>query len=259
MSDIRIKKSTYKTKKIPNYSYMQICGDLCGGTCCNHGMVSNARFKKITDKLCTEYRMSDERKRKKSLIKIPVIKWFIRTDSLEIIAINELANTCIDTISKEKDKNRLAQLQKDLDNLNQKLIELTNDSEIFTPVTNHALKETTKEILTSNNVNICMYKDHKKTNLCSVHNGIKDEETGCVISRPSPCSLFGSDKYPCPWHSPEKYGEIFTKMKELLEKTGHKGLSKEAINKYISEQYNLNKTFEEKIWQPYLKTFETEV
>ena len=99
-----IKKAAYhKSKKVNGYTYMQICGDLCGGTCCNHGVISNATFKKVTDRLNTEYKMLKNSAKRKSLIKTPVLKWFVRSDSIEVTTLNELANTCIDTILKEHD------------------------------------------------------------------------------------------------------------------------------------------------------------
>lgn len=254
MKVLSISQNNYQQNfKANTYTAKEICADLCQGTCCNHGTVMNANLKKITDKLCASYESIADSLKSTILIKAPIVKWLVNSPLPEVQSLNKLANTYIDAISKEKDSKRIELLKFELDKINQKLLELTGESEPFVAVTNKELRDANFLEVQSNATNICMYKDHGKTNLCTIYNGIKDEN-GNIQSRPSPCFKFGSDELPCPWHHPEKYIELYRQTKVLLEKNGYFGLPQEIIQRYIAEQYNLNKIFNEKIWQPYLQS-----
>ena len=243
----------YYSPKFQGYTSKEICAELCKGACCNHGTAMNANLKKITDKLCASYTSISDSLKSIILIKAPIVKWLVNSPFPEVQSLNKLANTYIDAISKEKDPKKLDLLKIELDKINQKLLELTGESESFVAVTNKELKDANFWEVQSNATNICMYKDHGKTNLCTIYDGVKDEN-GNVQSRPSPCFKFGSDELPCPWHNPEKYVELYHKTKAMLARNGYIGLPQETIQRYIAGQYNLNEVFNEKIWQPYLQS-----
>jgi len=238
--------------KANTYSAKEICADLCKGACCDHGTVMNANLKRITDKICSSYMTIADELKSTILIKAPIVKWLVNSPLPEVQSLNKLANTYIDAISREKDPKKIELLKIELDKINQKLLELTGESEPFVAVTNKELRDANFLEVQSNATNVCMYKDGN-TNLCTIYNGIKDE-SGNIESRPSPCFKFGSDELPCPWHHPEKYVELYHRTKAMLERNGYIGLPQETIQRYIAGQYNLNEIFNEKIWQPYLQS-----
>ena len=243
----------YLSPSFQGYTPKQICADLCKGACCNHGTVMNANLKIIVDKLCASCKTLPDDARSVVLIKTPVVKWIVSSNSCDVQKTNELVNTYIDAISKESNPEKIKLLQNKLDKLNKKLLEITGENEVFLPITNAELTGATKEAVVANGFNVCMFKDHGKTNLCTIYNGVKDE-TGKTIGRPSPCLDVGSDKQPCPWHNPEKYGELLHKTRTMLAKCGYNNLPTEVLQKYVAQQYNLNEVFLEKIWKPYLKS-----
>lgn len=237
------------------YTPTQICADLCKGACCNHGTVMDANIKIIADKLCASYKTLPDNLKSVVLIKTPVVKWAVSSSSPEVHTLNNLANTYIDAISRETDPEKIRLLTAELDKLNKKLAEITQDNEIFLPVTNPKLKDESDSALVSNGFNVCLFKDHDKTNLCTIYEGVKDE-TGRTVNRPSPCLKVGSDETPCPWHHPEKYGELYEQTRAMLAQHGYANLPQEVIQRYIAQQYNLNEVFAEKIWKPYLQTLD---
>ena len=243
----------YYRTNFEGYTPKQICADLCKGACCDHGTTMNANLKIIADKICASYKTMGDNLKSAVLIKAPIVKWIVNSRNPEVQTLNKLANTYIDAISKEKDTVKIAQLQESLDEINKKLKSLTGDSEDFVAVTNPELKDGSASEVVSNGRNICMFKDHDKTNLCTIYSGVKDEN-GVTIERPSPCIKVGSEELPCPWHNPEKYEELYYRTKYALEQKGYIGIPQQVIIRYIAEQYNLNEVFNREIWQPYLKT-----
>lgn len=244
----------YQRTSFKGYTPKEICADLCHGACCDHGTAMSANLKIITDKICASYRTIADNLKSSLLITTPVVKWVVNSKNPEVQTLNELANTYIDAISRETDAAKISQLEKLLTEINKKLKSLTEDFESFVAVTNPELKDKSfLDVQVSKAKNVCMYKDDKKTNLCKIYNGIKDEK-GIVEGRPSPCLKVGSSEAPCPWLNPEKYPELCYRTKALLENNGYTGISMETVQRYIAEQYNLNEVFIEKIWQPFLKT-----
>ena len=237
----------YPSTSFKGYTAQQICAELCKGACCNHGTPMNATLKKIVDKLCAQYHRIPDDLKSAVLIKAPVVKWVVNTSHPDVIMINKLANTYIDAIARETNPQKIEQLTAELDKLNKRLVEINADIDAYAPVTNPEFAEYNHSTLPANAWNVCMFKDHGKTNLCTIYNGIKTEE-GVVVDRPKTCYVFGSDLLPCPWHQPDKYVELYKKFREFLPP----GMTQREIQQYIAEQFNLNKTFEEKIWKPYL-------
>ena len=255
MKVLPVSQNNYYQPKFRAYTPKEICADLCKGACCNHGTAMGANLKKIADKLCASYRTIADELKSTILIKAPIVKWMVNSPYPEVNSLNELANTYIDAISRETNPEKVKALQQELDKINEKLADWTYGSEPFVAVTNPEIQDQSFFEVAANETNICMFKDHEKTNLCTIYDGVKDE-TGKITQRPSPCFKFGSDELPCPWHHPEKYVELYHKTKAMLQKNGYFGLPMERIQQYIAGQYNLNETFNEKIWQPYLKTLE---
>ena len=251
MKVLQISQNYYSPKF--GYQPEEICAVLCNGSCCDHGTVMNANLKRITDKICSSYQTIADDLKSNVLIKAPIVKWLVNSPIPQVQSLNKLANIYIDAIAREKDTNKIEQLKIELDKINKKLFERTGNSEEFVAITNPELKDATFGEVQSNSTNICMYKDHGKTNLCTIYEGIKDENNK-IESRPSPCLKFGGDELPCPWHHPEKYVELYHKIKDMLARNGYVGVPKEVIQNYIAEQYNLNEVFNEKIWQPYLQS-----
>lgn len=243
----------YPKTNFKGYTPQEICADLCHGACCNHGTVMNSKLKIFADKLCASYKLAANELKSTLLIKSPIVKWVVRSDNPQVQTLNNLANTYIDAISRETDVVKIRQLEEQLNEINKKMKSLIGESEPFLAITNPELKNMSFEEVASNKENICMFKDHEKTNLCSIYHGIKDEN-GIVTGRPSPCLKVGSDEAPCPWHHPEKYEELCLRTKAILECNGFMGIPMEVVQKYIAEQYNLNEVFIEKIWKPYIET-----
>jgi len=238
------------------YTAQQICADLCKGACCNHGTAMNSTLKKITDKICAHYRTIPDNMKSAVLIKTPIVKWIVNSKNPDVISLNNLANTYIDAISKETDINIINKLEAKLSELNTKLSEILGVDETFCAVTNpELLNASNDDIVTADN-NICMYKDHDKTNLCSIYNGVKDEN-GDIIERPNACFSVGSSEMPCPWHNPEKYAEICSKTAALFASKGYGLLPPQIIQQYVARQFNLNEVFVEKIWKPYINKLDT--
>ena len=242
----------YQKTTFKSYTHKEICADLCEGACCNHGTAMSANLKMITDKICALYKTMEDSFKSTMLLKTPVVKWVVNSQNPDVQTLNELANTYIDAISKETDFVKITKLQELLNEINAKIKALTGDSEPFVAITNPELTDKSFFEVAANANNVCMFKDHGKTNLCSIYNGIQDEN-GTTVDRPSPCIKVGSE-LPCPWLHPEKYTELYHRTKAMLENHGYTGIPMQVIQRYIAEQYNLNEVFDEIIWQPYLKT-----
>ena len=243
----------YQRTNFKAYTAKKICADFCHGSCCNHGTAMGANLKIIADKICASYWKMSNELRSTLLIKTPIVKWVVNSKNPEIQTLNKLANTYIDAISKETDPVKIEQLEKTLTDINDTIKLIMGETESFLAVTNPALKDKTYEEVAANATNICMFKDHGKTNLCTIYDGIKDEN-GVTVNRPNPCLIIGSKTTPCPWHNPEKYPELCRQTKAMLELNGFEGLPMEIVQKYIAVQYNLNEVFMEKIWKPFIET-----
>lgn len=257
--------STLQNNNIPNfktsfkaYTPQQICAELCKGACCDHGTMMNGVLKKFTDRLCSQYKTMPDNLKSAVLIKTPIVKWAVSSQNPDVISINNLANAYIDAISRETDKTVIQQLEAILELLNEKLCELLGDNETFCAVTNKDLANSSNDDIVTAGTNICMYKDHGKTNLCTIYHGIENSD-GSKIERPSVCIKVGSDELPCPWHHPEKYAEICSKIGEALAYNGYGILPEKVIAQYVAQQYNLNETFIEKIWTPYIKSLDKSI
>ena len=242
----------YQKTSFQGYTPTEICADLCKGACCNHGTSMSANLKIIADKFCASYHTMPENLKSAMLVKAPIIKWVVNSQNPTVQTLNKLANAHIDALSRETHPETIKELEQALSVLNKKLAELTNGSESFVAITNPELKNSSFMDVASNATNICMFKDHNQTNLCTIYNGVKSE-SGEIVGRPSPCLKFGGDELPCPWHKPEKYEDLYHNTKAMLEYNGYTGLPPKVIQQYIAEQYNLNRVFYEKIWLPYLE------
>lgn len=254
MQVLSIQNNEYFTyqKSFKGYAAQQICAELCQGACCNHGTPMNSVLKKITDRLCVQYKNIPDNLKSTVLIKTPIVKWVVDSQNPDIISLNNLANIYIDAISRESNVEIIKKLEAELDALNDKLHELIGDKEEFCAVTNPEIKDLSDYEIISSDINICMYKDHGKTNLCTIYDGIKDDE-GNTVKRPYACFAIGSDVMPCPWHHPEKYAELCQKTREKLASMGYGMLPAQVIQQYVARQYNLNEVFIEKIWEPFIK------
>ena len=131
----------------PKYTPKQICSELCGGACCNTGTKMSGTIKKIADKLCAQYKSLPDNLKSIALIKAPIVKWVVNSNNIEVKHVTNLANTYIDAIKRETDPEKISQLTEELNKLNKKLIEITNNNECFLPVTNPEMKNASFEEL----------------------------------------------------------------------------------------------------------------
>ncbi len=233
------------------YTPSEICADLCKGACCNHGAPMSATLKRIADKFNASYYQLPDSLKPKAIIKSPIIKWVVDSNDIEVNRVNDLANVIIDAISREKDPRNISALEESLEALNKKLESMLVDNEKFLLITNPDLSKNPKAAMFSNVINPCAFKDGAKTNKCSIYGGIKVDENK-IVDRPEPCHIFGSDEFPCPWHRPEKLDEIVEKTRQKLALMGYKKVPKSALDNYVKEQFNLNETWFEKIYKPFL-------
>ena len=235
------------------YSPEQICSELCKGACCNHNTPFGPTLKRIADKICASYHTLPYNLKTAVLIKAPIVEWAVDSNNVEVQTINKLANTYIDAISRETNPEKIAELTKSLDKLNAKLEELLGDKESFLAITNPIFKDHPEQAIATDLPNICMFKDHGKTNKCTIYHGITLED-GKVVPRPQPCITVGSEELPCPWLNPEKTSETFSKMRAHLARVGYRNIPDEVMQSYVAKQYNLNQTWYEKIYKPYLES-----
>ena len=140
MMNVSLISQNYYSPKFKGYTSKEICADLCKGACCDHGTVMNANLKRITDKICSSYMTIANELKSTILIKAPIVKWLVNSPLPEVQSLNKLANTYIDAISREKDAKKVEMLKIELDKINQKLLELTGDSEPYVAVTNENLR-----------------------------------------------------------------------------------------------------------------------
>lgn len=233
------------------YTPAEICADLCKGACCDHGTPMSMTLKKIADKFNAAYYELPDNLKSNALIKAPILKWVIDSNDIEINRVNDLANLYIDSISREKNPEKIKELTNSLEMLNQKLESMLQNNEKFLQITNPSLRENPKAALFSYAINPCAFKDHGKTNKCSIYEGIKTSDGG-FVDRPLPCRVVGSEELPCPWLNPEKLDDVVEKTKQNLARSGYRNIPDYAINNYIKEQFNLNETWMEKIYKPFL-------
>lgn len=245
--------NTYNQNKtsFKGYTPEQICSELCKGACCDHSTPFGPTLKRIADKICASYHTIPDNLKTAVLIKAPVVEWAVQSESIEVQTLNNLANTYIDAISRETNPEKVAELTKSLDKLNAKLETLLGNNEAFLAITNPIFKNHPEEAVATDIPNICMFKDHGKTNKCTIYHGVP-KENGEIVPRPYPCIEVGSENLPCPWLNPEKIGETFSRMRAHLARVGYRNIPDEVMQSYVAKQYNLNQTWYEKIYKPYL-------
>jgi hypothetical protein len=236
-----------------DYTAKQICTELCGGACCNHGTPMSANLKIIADKICASYQKASNDLKSNMLIKAPIVKWLVNSSNPEAKTLNNLANQYIDAISRETNPKKNEELQKCLDELNAKLKQIIGEKEEFLAITNPLFKNNSEAVVTSGESNICMFKDHGKSNACTIYDGVIYEGVS-QHKRPHACLAVGGEEMPCPWLEPEKYSEVYHKMKAQYERVGYRNIPQDVLQHHIAEQYNLNETWFEKIWKPYYET-----
>jgi len=238
-----------------DYTAKQICTELCGGACCNHGTPMSANLKIIADKICASYQKASSDLKSNMLIKAPIVKWLVNSPNPEAKTLNNLANQYIDAISRETNPKKIEELQKCLDELNLKLKQITGEKEEFLAITNPLFKNDSENVVTSGAPNICMFKDHGKTNACTIYDGVSYEGVS-QPKRPYACTAVGGKEMACPWLEPEKYGETYRTMKRQYEQAGYPYIPQEVLQRHMAEQFNLNETWYEKIWKPYYDTLD---
>lgn len=234
------------------YSAEEICTKLCKGSCCNHSAPMGAKLKRIADSFTAKYWDLPEDLKSTALIKSSVLKWVIMDSRPEAKTLEKMINIHMDALRFEQNAVKRKELAAAIDELNAKLEKIYGPYEVFVPVTNQSLVNNVDDVLMSNTENVCMFKDHNKTNRCMIYNGVKSP-AGEIIERPSACTTLGSSEQPCPWLNPEKLDDIVKKTRENLAKNGYRNLPNEVINNYVAEQYNLNQTWYEKIFKPFLE------
>lgn len=240
----------YQNIGFRGFSPEYVCSQLCKGACCDHSSVMSASIKRATDNFLGDYYRFSQNIREKLPLKRIVYSWGLNTEDIAAKKINEQINKLIEQLHTEKSTDKLALITKSIDQLNKKLEEILGENEVFLPITNPIFKDEPQMAVVSGMPNICMYKD-PTTNKCTIYYGINTPE-GKTIQRPTPCHTVGSDEYPCAWLNPEKFGEIVAKTQAMLAQHGYARLPQEVIFNYIAEQQNLNDTWAEKIYKPYL-------
>ena len=249
-----ITQTTYKKNNVnfKGYTPADICSKLCKGACCDHSTVLSMPLKRATDRLMGEYFKSNNETRATLPIKKIIYTWALNTRDKKALELNEQINKLISKLQETTSKENITVISKNIDELNNKLATLIDTkAEIFLPITNPKFKNNPTEAVTSNLPNICMYKD-PVTNKCTIYHGLITPEKE-IIQRPSPCHRVGSKDYPCPWHNPEKLEDTLYSTNAALASQGYK-VSKETIFRYVADQYNLNETWHELIYKPYLKS-----
>lgn len=228
-----------------------ICSKLCKGGCCDHSTVLPMALKKATDRLMGEYFKNNLANRATLPLKRIVYSWGLNSRNINALNINQQINKLIDELQETSSQEKIVSLTNQITQLNDELAKhIDNSAEIFLPITNPAFKENPAEAETSSSPNICMYKD-PETNKCTIYYGLTTPE-GEVINRPKPCHTVGSDEMPCPWLNPEKIGNLMNKTRALLAINGYYNIDDATLSLYIRQQHNLNETWEEKIYKPYL-------
>ena len=235
------------------YTPAEICADLCKGACCNHGTPMSATLKRIADKFNASYHSLPDDLKTSAIIKTPILKWIVDSSDIDLQRVNDMANIYIDAISREKNPENIKQLSKSLRQLNEKLEQMLGDEESFLTITRSQFLQNPQAVVFSNSVNPCAFKDHGKTNKCSIYGGITTSE-GEFVDRPKPCYSVGSSELPCPWLNPEKLDEVVKKTRQNFAKVGYRNIPDNVLNDYIAKQFNLNEIWLEKIYKPFLKS-----
>lgn len=225
----------------------------CGGACCDHSAPMGAKLKRIADSFTAKYWDLPEDLKSSALIKSTVLKWVLLDRNPQAQTLNKMINVHIDAVRLEKNVEKRKALAEALDKLNEQFEKHYGDkTEAFIPVTNHSLANEPENVLYNITDNVCMFKDHKNTNRCTIYNGVRSA-SGENIERPYACTAVGSLEHPCPWLNPKKLNDVVRQARENLASNGYDNLPNKVINDYVAQQYNLNQTWYEKIYQPFLK------
>lgn len=229
-----------------------ICSKLCKGACCDHSTVMSMPLKIATDRLMGEFFKANPATRATLPIKKVLYSWGLDTINPQAKALNAQINQLLQELSKETSMERINFLNSKISELNRNLATLVNRTdEVFLPITNPKFINDPNEAVVSQEANTCMYKD-PETHKCSIYYGLQTPE-GETLQRPKPCHEFGSDTIPCPWHSPEKLNDTIQAAYNTLAQHGQIHVPKEIILRYVGQQFNLNGTWRDEVYLPYLE------
>lgn len=240
----------YSNINFKGYSPVEICSKLCKGACCDHATVLSMPLKRATDRLMGEYFKANLETRETLPLKRIVYSWGLDSQNVRALELNKQINELISELQEATSVDKITALMNKINELNTRLATLIdNTAECFLPITNKTFKDEPSMAVTSKLPNICMYKD-PETNKCSIYYGLTTPE-GETIQRPKPCHMVGSDEHPCPWLNPEKLNQTVARAKAMFAQHGYR-LPDETIVRYIADQHNLNDTWKELIYKPYL-------